>query len=94
MHSRAYTYTHALTRIHSYTCTCEHTLTHIHSRAYTHAHAWWSGLGFGADPDFALWVDDAFENGSSGKSATFGNDRLSSTGSFGCLSIEVWKLVY
>ena len=52
-----------------------------------------AGLGFGADPDFALWVDDAFENGSSGKSATFGNERLSSSGSFGCLSIEVWKIV-
>ena len=52
-----------------------------------------AGLGFGADPEFALWVDEAFENGSSGRSATFENERLSSSGSFGCVSIEVWKIV-
>ena len=52
------------------------------------------GIGFGSGGDgFALWFDPSFENASTAKCKTFGNEQLlAASGDFGCITVEVWGL--
>jgi hypothetical protein len=42
---------------------------------------------------FALYFDAYFERGTSGHSATYGNEVLASKETFKCLAVEVWGFV-
>ena len=63
------------------------------SGANTHFQlAFHDSIAMGGGGHFGLWLDEAFEFGSSGRSETFGNPPLGSDESFRVLRVEVWEL--
>ena len=50
-------------------------------------------IAFGGGGQFGLWLDEAFEYGSSGRSSTFGNEPLAGSVEFKCIKVEVWGFV-
>lgn len=50
------------------------------------------GVGFGSDPNFAIYVDQELEYGSSGKSSTYGNPPLTDAEEFELLRMELWSI--
>eukprot|EP01005_Ploeotia_sp_CARIB1_P000334 NODE_139_length_1368_cov_536.520548_g135_i0.p1 GENE.NODE_139_length_1368_cov_536.520548_g135_i0~~NODE_139_length_1368_cov_536.520548_g135_i0.p1 ORF type:complete len:387 (+),score=101.21 NODE_139_length_1368_cov_536.520548_g135_i0:79-1239(+) len=55
------------------------------------------GIGFGGDPNFALWLDESLQLGSTGYSKTYDNPPLSPTDDgkktdFNVFSVEVWQV--
>ena len=51
-------------------------------------------IAFGGGGQFGVWLDEAFEYGSSGRCDTFGNDVLSSTPDFKVRRLEIWGFEY
>ena len=49
-----------------------------------------SGIGFGSDPHFGLFIDESLTKGSSHACRTFNNDVLSSQAHFSVARLEVW----
>lgn len=47
-------------------------------------------MGFGSGPAYGLYLDDSFENGSSGASDTYHNDCLASAVDFRVVKVEIW----
>ena len=47
-------------------------------------------IAFGGGGQFGIWLDEAFEFGSSGRCETFGNEPLASTSDFKVSRVELW----
>ena len=54
--------------------------------------AYHDSIAMGGGGHFGLWLDEAFEYGSSGSSETYGNPPLASDESFRVIRVEVWEL--
>ena len=52
-----------------------------------------TSLSIGGGSHFALWIDEALQNGTSGFCETFNSQRLSSEASFRIRAVEVWGFV-
>ena len=51
-------------------------------------------IAFGGGGQFAIWLDEAFEYGSSGRCETFGNEPLSASADFKVSRVEMWGFEY
>ena len=51
-------------------------------------------IAFGGGGQFAIWLDEAFEYGSSGRCETFGNEPLSASAEFKVSRVEMWGFEY
>ena len=54
--------------------------------------AYHDSMAMGGGGHFGLWLDEAFEYGSSGRSTTYNNEPLSADESFRIIRVEVWEL--
>ena len=51
-------------------------------------------VAFGGGGQFAIWLDEAFEYGSSGRCETFGNEPLGASADFKVSRVEMWGFEY
>ena len=51
-------------------------------------------IAFGGGGQFAIWLDEAFEYGSSGRCETFGNEPLGASADFKVSRVEMWGFEY
>jgi hypothetical protein len=54
--------------------------------------AYHDSIAMGGGGHFGLWLDEAFEYGSSGRSDTYNNPPLGSDESFRIIRVELWEL--
>ena len=54
--------------------------------------AYHDSMAMGGGGHFGLWLDEAFEYGSSGRSDTYANEPLSPEESFRIIRVEIWEL--